>query len=587
MSIEKKFRKLTDIEHVLLRPGMYVGSVKPREEDAFLPNEAGSFSLQKISYNPAFLKIFDEIISNSVDEHRRNPNLNKIEVTVDQMTGMIKVWDNGGIPVVKHADHDEWVPELVFSNLKAGSNFNDEEDRLVAGTNGVGSTLTNIYSLKFLVRTCDGKHEFKQDFSENMTMRTDAEVTNKRKPGYTEITFYPDFKRFTLSGIDDTHLLMMKRRCIDLAACNPSLSISFNKEILKFESFKDYCLRYVQTDNFLYTSGPRWKLGLAPSSGSFQQVSFVNSVETRDGGTHVEDIVNRIVTWIRERMKKKFKLDLKPGEIRSHFFVFVQADIVNPAFSSQTKEKLITEGSAFGSRLELDETFLKKIFASEIIQKILDWAQQKAQAEERRQLRELNKNASKAKVLKLIDAKAKEGRTRCSLMIFEGDCLREDTQTLIFRESEGIINIPVKDIVVGDYVLSHNNTLRKVYAKTSKIARLFTINTKIGPIHASGEHKLYVYDVVLDEFKFIMVSDLIPSRYKLVSNKLSTVGKILPILDIARYPQDLLLETGEGFITCSPDHKFAVFNVLEVKFEMLRADLLDKNIHHLVFNLLT
>lgn len=421
MSIEKKFRKLTDIEHVLLRPGMYVGSVKPREEDAFLPNEAGSFSLQKISYNPAFLKIFDEIISNSVDEHRRNPNLNKIEVTVDQSTGMIKIWDNGGIPVVKHADHDEWVPELVFSNLKAGSNFNDEEDRLVAGTNGVGSTLTNIYSLKFLVRTCDGKHEFKQDFSENMTMRTDAEVTNKRKSGYTEITFYPEFKRFTLSGIDDTHLLMMKRRCIDLAACNPSLSISFNKEVLKFESFKDYCLRYVQTDNFLYTSGPRWKLGLAPSSGSFQQVSFVNSVETRDGGTHVEDIVNRIVTWIRERMKKKFKLDLKPGEIRSHFFVFVQADIVNPAFSSQTKEKLITEGSAFGSRLELDETFLKKIFASEIIQKILDWAQQKAQAEERRQLRELNKNASKAKVLKLIDAKAKEGRTRCSLMIFEGD----------------------------------------------------------------------------------------------------------------------------------------------------------------------
>ena len=52
-----------------------------------------------------------------------------------------------------------------FSNLKSGSNFNDEESRTGAGTNGVGSTLTNIYSKRFTISTCDGKNSFSQTFS--------------------------------------------------------------------------------------------------------------------------------------------------------------------------------------------------------------------------------------------------------------------------------------------------------------------------------------------------------------------------------------------------------------------------------------
>ena len=421
MSIEKKFRKLSDIEHVLLRPGMYVGSIKPKSEEVFLPDEAGGFSATAVTFNPAFLKIFDEIVSNSVDEHRRNPALNEVRVRVDSAAGLVSVWDNGGIPVVKHQDHGEWIPEMVFSNLKAGSNFDDSEERLVAGTNGVGSTLTNIYSLKFQVRTCDGKSLFAQDFSENMTMRSEAEVTKTKKPGFTEITFYPDLKRFGMTEIDADTVLLMKRRCVDLAACNPNLKVLFNDEEFKFASFKDYCARYVNPEHLIYDENPRWKIAFAPSHGSFQQVSFANSVETKDGGTHVEEIAWKAIAAIRERVKKKFKLDLKPGEIRNHLFVFVQADIVNPAFSSQTKEKLITEASAFGSKYEMTEAIAKKIVGSEILQKVLDWARQKAEAEERRQLRELNKNASKAKVLKLIDAKAREGRSRCTLALFEGD----------------------------------------------------------------------------------------------------------------------------------------------------------------------
>ena len=416
-SIEQKYRKLSDIEHVLLRPGMYCGSIKPREDDIPLLGEDGKFLIRKVSYNPALMKIFDEIVSNAVDEHRRNPKLDELRVTVDPVTGMVKVWDNGGIPVVKHAEYDEWVPEMIFSNLKAGSNFNDDEERLVAGTNGVGSTLTNIFSVKFRVRTSDGKNAFEQTFSNNMRERTEAKII-KWKERFTEITFRPDLARFGLETIDADHLEMMRRRCIDLAACNPKLRVSFNGVERKFQSFKDYCALY--NENVIYEETDRWKIGIAPSAGSFMQVSFVNSVETKDGGAHVDYVMSQIIEWLRDKVKRKHKLDLRPAELRNHFFLFVQADIVNPAFSSQTKEKMITEPKEFGSKFEISEKTLKAIMASEVVQRILDWAQQKALADERKQLRELNRNLDKGKVLKLIDAKGKE-RDKCTLGLFEGD----------------------------------------------------------------------------------------------------------------------------------------------------------------------
>ncbi len=440
-SVEEKYKKLDDIEHVLLRPGMYVGSTKPREEDVFFltqreQEEEGTKPLRamtsrRVNYNPAFMKIFDEIISNSVDEHRRNPKLNEIRVLVDRDEGLIQVWDNGGIPVVKHAEYDQWVPELIFSNLKAGSNFDDSEDRLVAGTNGVGSTLTNIFSKEFRVRTHDGKSEFDQTYKNNMREKGEAQVTPKKsKTGFTEISFVPDLSRFTLTEVDEDHAGMMRKRCLDLAACNPKLKIKFvlrqsgvsAEEVFSFAAFQNYCRMYIPQDsNLFYEESGRWKVGVAPSEGSFTQVSYVNSVETKDGGSHVEYVTYQIVNWLRERLKKKHKIDLKPQEIRNHIFLFVQADIVNPAFSSQTKEKLITEVRDFGSKWEPSEKLLKEVFASEIIQRILDWAEQKSLAEERKKLRELNKLVGREKVLKLIDAKATAGRSRCTLSIFEGD----------------------------------------------------------------------------------------------------------------------------------------------------------------------
>ena len=417
-SIEQKYQKLDDISHVLLRPGMYCGSTKTREEDVFLLNEDRHFEKRQANVNPAFLKIFDEIVSNAADEHRRDGSkLDRIDVKVDPETGTVIVEDNGGIPVVKHATHNEWVPEIIFSNLKAGSNFDDSEERLTAGTNGVGATLTNIFSTEFKVETCDGKNKFTQVFTNNMRDRTDPVIEKFRK-GHTRITYKPDLGRFGLSSIDADHVQMMRKRCTDLAACNPKLTVSFNDEVFKFMTFSEYCRLY--SDKVFSETSERWSVGISSSNGSMQQVSFVNGVETRDGGTHVDLIASQIVEFVRKRLEKKHKVSLRPAEIKNHLFVFIRADIINSAFSSQTKEKLITDPRDFGSKHEVSEKTLKALFESDIIQNILDWAQQKALADERKMLRELNKQVSREKVLKLIDAKGRD-REKCTLALFEGN----------------------------------------------------------------------------------------------------------------------------------------------------------------------
>ena len=113
--ISKKYELLDEIQHVLKRPGMYVGSTKPHKSTEFFLDQ--TFVKQEIEYNPGFLKIFDEIVSNSVDESKRNSNLNQITINLDDKTGEISILDNGGIPVIIHDKLGVWIPEMIFSNL--------------------------------------------------------------------------------------------------------------------------------------------------------------------------------------------------------------------------------------------------------------------------------------------------------------------------------------------------------------------------------------------------------------------------------------------------------------------------------------
>lgn len=417
--IEDKYKKLDDISHILQRSGMYVGSIKSTSCEKFIIEEE-KFAKHNITYNPAFLKLFDEIILNSVDESKRpGSKLNTIKISIDRETNKISIWDNGGIEVVKHKEHKEWIPEMIFSNLKAGSSFNDDEDRVTAGLNGVGSVLTNVFSKEFTISTCDGINTFLQVFSNNMRDRTKP-IIKAGKKCHTEISYITDLERFGLTEIDDNHFKMIEKRIYDIAASNTSLKIYFNGKLINIKSFEDYIKLYTDTYFYECKKDKSWSVGIAISENGFQQVSFANSTDTYDGGTHVDYIMNQIISALREFFTKKHKVDIKPSELKNHMFLFIDSTIINPSFSSQTKEKLITEVKDFGSTFEISSKFIQSILKSEIVNSILDWIDQKKNAEDNKLQRDLNKNLGKIKVEKLIDAKGKD-RWKCSLALFEGD----------------------------------------------------------------------------------------------------------------------------------------------------------------------
>lgn len=415
-TIEEKYKSLSEVEHVLLRPGTYVNSTVLTDYVREWVYEDGKFVEKDVRYVPALLKIFDEIFSNSIDESKRNKKLDTIKVTIDVSSGEISVYDNGGIPVLIHKEAKMYVPSMLFSRLRTGSNFDDNEQRDWVGTNGLGSTLTNIFSTRFSVKTADGKNEFHQVFENNMSKSSKPKIKKSSKK-FTEIEFIPDFSRFGISGIDDDHFLMFQKRITAAAATNTNLKIYLNGKRIQFKTFEDYCRLY--TDNVIFEKGKGWEVGFA-ASGSFRHISIVNSAETKDGGTHVNYITDQVVNYLRERIKKKHKVDLKPNDIKNHLWVFISCSVNNPAYSSQTKEKLITDVKNFGTFHTVTEKTLKAVFASEITETILDWVTKKAEADEKAAVRNANKMLSKVKISKLVDAKGSD-RRKCTLMLCEGD----------------------------------------------------------------------------------------------------------------------------------------------------------------------
>jgi DNA topoisomerase-2 len=389
---------------------------------------------REVTYNPGFLKLFDEVISNSADHSKRpeGKHLDTIRVEVDQAKGEISIFDNGGIPVLKHKEYNQWVPEMIFE-LRAGSNFDDDDQAMLTGQNGEGAALTNIFSHKFVVETCDGTNKFKMVFEDHSQDRKPAKVTPAEgAKGSTRITYYPDFEKLGMAGIDQDNFDMLLARVYEVAAVNTHLKVYFNGTRVMTRSFKDYIEMFVGPEgDYAYDETEHWKVGVCASEDGFQHVSFVNGTHTKVGGTHILYAGMQVWEAIRVFIKKKHKIDIKPSELRQHMMLFIDCQMVNPRYSSQTKDDLITEVKDYKTSWTVPDKMINKIIKSTIIQSILDWAQAKALQEEMKELRKLNKETDKAdprRVEKFADALEKRDRQKCILFLTEGDSAAKAVQ---------------------------------------------------------------------------------------------------------------------------------------------------------------
>lgn len=418
MSLEK-YKRLTDVQHVLQRSGVYLGSIINTEREAFVV-ENDKIVLKTVKYNPAIIKMFDEIISNSADERIRSGNVKNIKVTINDDKS-ITVSDDGGIPVELHPEYKIYIPELLFGELRSGSNF-DDDNRTTAGMNGMGSVLVNIFSKMFKVETCDGKKKFTQTYYNNLGEK-DEPIIKSSKANGTSITFLPDYERLKCE-LDSYNISMIERRCYDIAANFPNVNVYFNNKKLSFKKFVDFCDMFVDTAKISQKSDD-WEIVVTPSMNDdmFRHVSFVNGIDTFNGGTHVDYVANQITSSVREYVKKKYKIDVKPNTIKQCLFVFVKASINAPMFTSQTKEQLINDSKSFDNPIVLTQKTINDILKSDIVQKVLDWAENEKRKQELAELRKLNNQSKKSSlkhILKFDDASTKD-RKSAMLFLAEGD----------------------------------------------------------------------------------------------------------------------------------------------------------------------
>lgn len=449
---KEQYQILDEREHVLKRSARYIGSTKTELELMWVFDDTlGKFINKEVYANKGLNKLFDEILSNSIDEHYRNPEkLNEIIVNIDTNKNIISVKDNGGIPVRKHSEVDVWIPELIFSQLRSGSNFDDTEQRTGAGTHGEGSVLVNIFSKTFNIKTADGINNYDQTFSNNMGDKTEPKIT-KTDDNYTEIKFTPDLERFGIENLS-TVLDCLRMRVYEAAACNSSikftLKINGTLDKIKINTFKQFVSLF--TSEYFDYEQDGWKVAIGATNTGHHHISFVNSTRTYDGGTHVDMVMNKLLSTLRDHVQKKTKVDIKISDIKNHLFLFVSTIVYNPEWGTQTKEKMVSKKDSFKSEIELPEKLIKKIMKSEIMESILDWVEKKKSADQNKELRELNKKAN-AKVEKLIDAKGKD-RSKCKLFIFEG--LSAISATRKLRNAEIVGAYPLRGKFITDIQVS-------------------------------------------------------------------------------------------------------------------------------------
>ena len=286
----KRYQKKDPISHCLDRPDMYVGSIRMRDTSEYIAssNEEGEYSIynKQIQSSPAILRIFIEALSNAIDNVERSRGTRTpcttIKVTIDQESGETSIWNDGDVvPIEVNEDEEVYNHTMIFGQLLTGSNYNDEEERIIAGRNGIGIKACNIFSSEFTVTGCDPKKKkcLTQTWTNNMRDIGEAEITDCNEKGFTEVRWTPDFSRFGLDGYTDDLVALYKRYVID-AAMLSKIQVYLNDELIPIRNLSQYANLYNSPtdEKLLIKTKTSEVLVSAIGVPGYETVSFVNGV---------------------------------------------------------------------------------------------------------------------------------------------------------------------------------------------------------------------------------------------------------------------------------------------------------------------
>ena len=333
---EDSIQVLEGLEAVRKRPGMYIGSVSIR-------------GLHHLIY---------EIVDNSVDEALAG-YCTEINVTLNK-DNSVTVKDNGrGIPVGIH--HKMGIPtvEVVFTILHAGGKFGGGGYKMSGGLHGVGASVVNALSDWLVVEVRNGEGIYRQRYERGKTVTKLERVGDTKEKG-TIVTFLPDATIFeTLDYELDTLALRLR----EMAFLNKGLKLTIEdlrveepiKQEFHYEGGLTSFVEYLNKNKEIINPKPIYIEGgdEVPVEVAIQYTtaytentySFVNNINTPEGGTHLEGFKRSLTKCFNDYARKYNILkdkdnNLQGEDIREGMTAVISGKVSDPQFEGQTKTKL-------------------------------------------------------------------------------------------------------------------------------------------------------------------------------------------------------------------------------------------------------
>ena len=333
---EDSIQVLEGLEAVRKRPGMYIGTVSVR-------------GLHHLIY---------EIVDNSVDEALAG-YCTEINVTLNK-DNSVTVIDNGrGIPIGIH--HKMGIPtvEVVYTILHAGGKFGGGGYKVSGGLHGVGAAVVNALSTWLEVEVSNGEGIYKQRFERGKTVTKLTRIGDTKKTG-TKVTFLPDDTIFETLNYE---IEILEERLREMAFLNKGLKITLEdlrpEEPIKYNfhyeggltSFVEFLNKNKEVINpkpIYIEGGTEVPVEVAiqyTTAYSENTFSFVNNINTPEGGTHLEGFKRALTKCFNDYARKYNILkekdsNLQGEDIREGITAVISVKVSEPQFEGQTKTKL-------------------------------------------------------------------------------------------------------------------------------------------------------------------------------------------------------------------------------------------------------
>ena len=433
---------LEGLEAVRKRPGMYIGSISSR-------------GLHHLVY---------EIVDNSVDEALAG-FCKTIEVTINKDNSITVLDDGRGIPVDIQKKAGIPALEVVFTILHAGGKFGGGGYKVSGGLHGVGASVVNALSKNLEVRVYkNGKiHEMKFERGNVLKKLEIVGKCEEDKHG-TEVRFLPDDTIFE-ETIYDYDILKVRLR--ETAFLTKDLKIKLidkrvedKQDIFHYEGgikeFVEYLNKGKEAiySNVLYCEGEKEKVYVEVAlqhNDSFTEniYTFVNNINTPEGGTHLTGLKNALTKTFNDYARKNKLLkdnedNLSGEDIREGLTAIISVKVSEPQFEGQTKQKLGNSEAAIAVNGIVSEQLTYFLEQNPSIAKIIcekAILAQRARAAARK-ARDLTRRKSALDGLKLpgklADCSSKNA-SECEIFIVEGDSAGGSAKSARKRDTQAIL----------------------------------------------------------------------------------------------------------------------------------------------------